>query len=86
MTEEQLTALAKQTLDWPGRGRPHYAIQLAAGYLALLAEREALKADVEALKAQLAGRSQVMAPNYGCTCHSSAGCHLHTWTNPVSRS
>lgn len=50
MTEQELTTLAKQTLDWPGRGRPHYAIQLAAGYLDLLAEREALRAQLEATR------------------------------------
>lgn len=53
MTEQELTTLAKQTLDWLGKGRPHYAIQLASGYLARLAERDALKAQLEEREVEL---------------------------------
>jgi hypothetical protein len=51
MTDEQeLTALAKNLSEAPlNQGRPHYERDLANGYLALLAERNALKAHVKPL-------------------------------------
>jgi hypothetical protein len=44
MTEQELTALAKNLYEAPqNQGRPHYQRDLAEGYLALLAERDTLR-------------------------------------------
>jgi hypothetical protein len=57
MTEQELTALAKNLYEAPqNQGRPHYQRDLAEGYLALLAERDALTmaSDVSVTNARLA--------------------------------
>jgi hypothetical protein len=67
VTEQELTALAKHYGRMEGRRDERFidTEALAEGYLALLAERDTLKAQVDEYRKQLAGQRRVTEPSQG---------------------
>jgi hypothetical protein len=87
MTKEELTARVFQErneLDAECQHLRNELIEVRRERDALIQQREeyfALFRRVESERDALKARSQVVTPNYGCTCHSSAGCSVHAWTH-----
>lgn len=80
MTEQELTALAKYYAGATDSKRLPRA-RLAEIAIELLARAEQAEAERDALRVQLRTTRDIGATTtYGCTCHVSYGCPLHTWT------